>query len=89
MRNWSPVSYAGKVYEFDRGLFCISRNRTRKYDLDSGSLHHGDATIIATFEVLGQSIPNTRRAHDAVHSYAEKPFEAGVLASKAGVTTVQ
>ncbi len=75
---WSPVSYAGTVYEWNRGVIGISYDgNVEKESLDGTYNHHADASVRVS-SALGASIPMTTA-----------PFEAGINASEKGVLILQ
>ena len=75
---WSPVSYAGTVYEWNRGVIGISYDGdVEKESLDGTFNHHADASVRVS-RALGASIPMTTA-----------PFEAGINASEKGVLILQ
>lgn len=89
MKRWSPVSFTGKVYEFNRGVICIGERQTEKYSLDRGFFHHGEATIIAALSADGVRFSINESLIRGISSYSEKPFEAGVLVSKSNNVLIQ
>ena len=89
MKRWSPISFAGKVYEFNRGVICIGERQTEKYSLDRGFFHHGEATIIAALSADGVNFTINESLIREISSYSQKPFEAGVLVSKSNNVLIQ
>lgn len=89
MKRWSPISFAGKVYEFNRGVICIGERQTEKYSLDRGIFHHGDATIIAFLSLCSERFTLDANTCKIISSYADKPFEAGTLAASSSNVLIQ
>ena len=75
----SPVSYAGVIYEWNRGVIAVdSEGREEKENLDKKFFsHHVDATIRASRR-LGSIIGET-----------ESPFEAAINATEDGLLIFQ
>ena len=75
---WSPVSWAGVVYEWNRGVIGISVDgEVVKEKLDGTINHHADATIRIA-EELGSPIEDTTA-----------PFEAAINCNKNGLLIFQ
>ena len=74
----SPVSKAGKVYEWDRGVIGISKDgRAIRENLDETTTHHASATyLVATkFDI---QFPRTIQ-----------PFKAGINCANQGLLLMQ
>lgn len=77
-RMWSPVSNAGEVYQWNRGVIGISHNGVIETEnLDKTFSHHADATVKIS-RYLGVTIPMTTL-----------PFQAGLDAKKNGILLLQ
>ena len=81
-QRWSPISSAGKVYEFDRGVIGINRSgQIIKKPLDSTYTHHDTATwsIINNKELhyLGPNYDNSDYYRLLRESRRKNPFEIG------------
>lgn len=77
--SWSPVSDAGVIYEWNRGVIAVdSEGREEKENLDKKYYsHHADATIRVSGR-LGSIIGIT-----------ESPFEAAINATQDGLLIFQ
>ena len=77
--SWSPVSDAGVIYEWNRGVIAVdSEGREEKENLDKKFFsHHVDATIRVSRR-LGSIIGET-----------ESPFEAAINATEDGLLIFQ
>lgn len=75
---WSPMSLAGKVYEWNRGVIGISYDgEVEKENLDGTNNHHADATYRVS-QKLGVNIP-----------LIIEPFQAGLNAIEQGLVILQ
>ncbi len=77
-RMWSPMSLAGRIYEWNRGVLAIDiLGRVRKEKLDGTNNHHTDATerLAKYFGIIIDKDTN--------------PFIAGVQASEEGLIIFQ
>ncbi len=78
IRKWSPISGAGVVYEFDRGVIGIDpTGNIKKEILDGTDKHHSDATIRITNK-FGHNLKET-----------EYPFQAGMNSMAVGILIIQ
>lgn len=85
-KRWSPISSAGKIYEFDRGVIGINQSgQIIKKPLDSTYTHHDTATwsIINNKELhyLGHNYDNSDYFRLLRESRSKNPFEIGCEAS--------
>ncbi len=88
--RWSPVSFKGLVYEFNRGVYVISRMRVYKDNIDNSyRKHHASSTVQLTKEIVMKEYPQYSREVSLLDSVWEKPFEAGVVSSRIGNVVVQ
>lgn len=77
-RMWSPQSFAGKIYEWNRGVIGISLDGTmEKESLDGTLNHHSDATV-RVVNALGSSITDNGM-----------PFQMGVDGANEGIVVFQ
>lgn len=76
-RMWSPQSWAGVVYEFNRGVYGIGADKFYRRNLDGTSLHHADQTSSIILEDTG------------IDKEFDNPFEAAVSAVGYGIVIVQ
>lgn len=76
-RMWSPQSWAGVVYEFNRGVYGIGADKFYRRNLDRTSLHHADQTSSIILEDTG------------IDKEFDNPFEAAVSAVGYGIVIVQ
>lgn len=76
-RMWSPQSWAGVVYEFNRGVYGIGADKFYRRNLDRTSLHHADQTSSIILEDTG------------IDKKFDNPFEAAVSAVGYGIVIVQ
>ena len=77
-RMWSPISSAGVVYQWNRGVIGISYDgKIETENLDRTFGHHADATVKIS-RYLGVTIPMTTM-----------PFQAGVDAKDNGILLLQ
>lgn len=77
-RMWSPESFAGQIYEWNRGVIGISQDgMTIKEKLDGTANHHAGATVRVASS-LGTPINDTGA-----------PFEAAVNAASQGTLIFQ
>ncbi len=75
---WSPTSWAGNVYEWNRGVVVIAQDGTFiKEKLDGTYNHHADATV-RSLGSLGIVIENTNA-----------PFQAGIDGASEGAIVFQ
>lgn len=75
---WSPVSSAGRVYEWNRGVIAISYDGIiEKEKLDGTANHHADATV------------RVSRALGANVEMIDMPFQAGLDAKGQGILILQ
>lgn len=76
-RMWSPQSWAGVVYEFNRGVYGIGADKFYRRNLDRTSFHHADQTSSIILEDTG------------IDKEFDNPFEAAVSAVGYGIVIVQ
>lgn len=77
--KWSPISYTGKIYDFNRGVIGIDENgQKHKIILDGSNRHHNDAT-----SEIGI------RTNCRIKNIYAGPFEIGIEVAKQGVTIIQ
>ena len=77
-RMWSPISNAGEVYQWNRGVIGISRNGVIETEnLDKTFSHHAAATVKIS-RYFGVTIPMTTM-----------PFQAGLDAKANGILLLQ
>lgn len=77
-RMWSPISSAGIVYQWNRGVIGISYDgKIETENLDKTFGHHADATVKIS-NYFGISIPKTTM-----------PFQAGIDAKDNGILLLQ
>ena len=76
-KMWSPQSWAGVVYEFNRGVYGIGADKFYRRNLDRTSLHHADQTSSIILEDTG------------IDKEFDNPFEAAVSAVGYGIVIVQ
>ena len=77
-RMWSPISDAGAVYQWNRGVIGISYDgKIETENLDKTFGHHADATVKIS-RYLGVTIPRTNM-----------PFQAGIDAKDNGILLLQ
>ena len=76
-KMWSPQSFAGVVYEFNRGVYGISADKFYRKNLDQTYLHHADQTNSIVLEDTG------------IDNKFGNPFEAAVSAVSYGIVIVQ
>ena len=77
-KMWSPISSAGTVYEWNRGVIGISYDgMIEKETLDGTFNHHADATVRVS-NLLGANI-----------SMIDMPFQAGIAAKEQGILILQ
>ena len=75
---WSPISSAGKIYEWNRGVIEINPiGEIKKESLDGTLNHHEDATIRIS-KLFGITISNS-----------VGPFDAAIKANKNGLVVIQ
>ena len=75
---WSPVSSAGTVYEWNRGVIGISYDGViEKEKLDGTFNHHADATVRVS-NLLGANL-----------AMIDMPFQAGLDAKEQGILILQ
>ena len=75
---WSPVSSAGRIYEWNRGVIGISYDGIiEKEKLDGTYNHHADATV------------RVSRALGANLAMIDMPFQAGLDAKEQGILILQ
>ena len=75
---WSPVSSAGRIYEWNRGVIGISYDgMIEKEKLDGTFNHHADATVRVS-NLLGANM-----------AMIDMPFQAGLDAKEQGILILQ
>ncbi len=92
VKRWSPVSFTGTVYEFNRGVICIGKDKTQKGSLDQNKFHHDEATILLITSLLPvNNLDNNQKAEveKTLLSFVGKPFEAGIFASQLSNVLIQ
>ena len=77
--SWSPVSDAGVIYEWNRGVIAVdSEGREEKENLDKNIFsHHADATI------------RVSRRLGSIIGITKSPFEAAINATEDGLLIFQ
>lgn len=78
---WSPESWAGNIYEWNRGVIAINQHGViAKENIDGTFKHHGGATV-RTLNAVGISIKN-----DVADM---EPFKVAVDGSNRGAVVFQ